>query len=119
MEDFQVAHFACPHSTDPSDTCWVPPSNPWFKVNTDATIFKNLGTVGIGTVIRDHAGTVIAALSQHLHLPLGPLEAEAKAMDVAVSRAVIGSVRSVFFYLANRNRNFRFLEVSSETDRNS
>ena len=57
----------------------VPPSNPWFK---------NLGTVGIGTVTRDHAGTVIAALSQHLHFGWVPwLEAEAKAMDVAVSFA--------------------------------
>ena len=97
MEDFQVAHFACPHSTDPSDTRWVPPSNPWFKVNTDAAIFKNLGTEGIGTVIRDHAGTVIAALSQHLHLPLGTLEAEAKAMDVAVSFAWDVGVQEVIF----------------------
>jgi len=84
MEEFQVAHFACPQHTGPSNTHWVPPSNPWFKINTDAAIFKNLGLMGIGTVIRDHTGTVIAALSQHLHLLLGPLEVEAKAMDVAV-----------------------------------
>ena len=97
MEDFRVAHFACPHSTDPSDTRWVPPSNLWFKVNTNAAIFKNLGTVGIGTVIRDHAGTVIATLSQHLHLPLGPLEAKANAMDVAVSFAWDVGVQEVIF----------------------
>ena len=97
MEDFQVAHFACPHSTDPSDTHWVPPSNLWFKVNTDVAIFKNLGTVGIGTMIRDHVGTVIAALSQYLHLSLGPLEAEAKAMGVAVSFAWDVGIQEVIF----------------------
>ena len=97
MVDFQVAPFACPHSTDPSDTYWVPPSNLWFKVNTDVAIFKNLGTVGIGTMIRDHVGTVIAALSQHLHLSLGPLEAEAKAMDVAVLFAWDVGVQEVIF----------------------
>uniref|UniRef100_A0A7N2LNM0 RNase H type-1 domain-containing protein n=1 Tax=Quercus lobata TaxID=97700 RepID=A0A7N2LNM0_QUELO len=48
-------------------------------------------------LIRDHAGTVIAALSQHLHLPLGPLEAEAKAMDVAVSFAWDVGVQEVIF----------------------
>ncbi|KAK9990212.1 hypothetical protein SO802_025197 [Lithocarpus litseifolius] len=42
------------------------------------------GSVGIGVVIRDHEGSVIAAMSKHLQLPLGPLEAEAKAMDEAV-----------------------------------
>lgn len=44
-------------------------------------------TVGIGAVIRDHEGVVIVAMSKHLHLPLGPLEAEAKALDVVVSFA--------------------------------
>ena len=53
--------------------------------------------MGIGTVIRDHAGTVIAALSQHLHLPLGPLEAEAKVMDIVVSFAWDVGVQEVIF----------------------
>ena len=66
-------------------------------MNTNAAVFKNLGTVGKGTVIRDHAGTVIAALSQHPHLPLGPLEAEAKAMDIVVSFAWDVGVQEVIF----------------------
>ena len=40
---------------------------------------------------------VIAALSQHLHLPLGPLEAEVKTMDVAVSFAWDVGVQEVIF----------------------
>ena len=43
--------------------------------------------VGIGVIICDHEGLVIAALSQHLRLPLGPLEAKTKAMDVVASFA--------------------------------
>ena len=34
-------------------------------------------------------------------------------------RVVTSSVRSVFFYLANWNRNFRFVKVLTESDQNS
>ena len=39
--------------------------------------------IGVDVIIRDHVGSVIATLSKHLPLPLGPLEAEAKALDEA------------------------------------
>ena len=35
------------------------------------------------------------------------------------NRGVIGSVRSVFLVLANRNRNFRFVKFPTEIDRNN
>ena len=38
---------------------------------------------------------------------------------VQLSRGVIGSVRSVFLVLANRNRNFRFVKFPTETDWNN
>ena len=63
----------------------------------DAAVFSNLQTVGIGVIIRDHKGSVVAALSQHLRLPLGPLEAEAKAMDVAASFAWDMGIRDMVF----------------------
>ena len=63
----------------------------------DATVFSNLQTVGIGVIIRDHEGLVVAALSQHLRLPLAPLEAEAKAMDVAASFAWDMGIRDMVF----------------------
>ena len=40
---------------------------------------------------------MIAALSQHLHLPLGPLEAKTKIMDVAASFAWDMGIRDVVF----------------------
>ena len=54
-----------------------------YKVNMDATVLKSTKSVGIGVIVRDHMGDVLAALSTQLLLPLVPLEAEAKAMDVA------------------------------------
>lgn len=42
------------------------------------------GSVGIDAMIYDHEGSVIATMSKHLSLPLGPLEAETKAMDEAM-----------------------------------
>ncbi|XP_075661484.1 uncharacterized protein LOC142631245 [Castanea sativa] len=97
LEDFQATHFKLPQLTSPSDARWVPPSYPWFKINTDAALFNDLGTVDISAIIRDHEGEVIVALSQHLQLPLGPLEAEAKALDLAVLFAWDIGIRDVIF----------------------
>ncbi|XP_075649680.1 uncharacterized protein LOC142620153 [Castanea sativa] len=62
-----------------------------------ATVFPTLKAIGIGVIIRDHEGSVIAALSKHLALPLGPLEAEAKAMDEAVLFAWDVGIREAIF----------------------
>ena len=40
--------------------------------------------MGVGVVIHDHEGKVVAALSKKPHYSLGPLEVEAKAMEEAV-----------------------------------
>ena len=53
----------------------------------DAAIVKNTKSVGIDVIVCNHAGAMLAALSTQLLLPLGPLEAEAKAMGVAISFA--------------------------------
>ena len=54
-------------------------------------------SVGIGVIVRDHVGDVLAALSTQLPLPLGPLEAEAKAMDIAISFAKDIGLQEVTF----------------------
>uniref|UniRef100_A0A7N2QXT7 Reverse transcriptase zinc-binding domain-containing protein n=1 Tax=Quercus lobata TaxID=97700 RepID=A0A7N2QXT7_QUELO len=67
------------------------------QVNVDAAVLKNTKSVGIGIIVRDHEGIVVAALSKRLPLPLGPLEAEAKAMDEAASFAAdIGLQEAIF-----------------------
>ena len=65
------------------DGHWVPPVFSWYKVNVDAAVFSQLGMIGVGVIIRDHLGSVVAALSKRLPFSWDPLEAEAKAMDEA------------------------------------
>ena len=47
---------------------WVPPGADWYKANYDVAIFDSLGYAGLGVVIRDSSGNVIAALSQKIGL---------------------------------------------------
>lgn len=68
---------------------------PMVQSNVDAAVFSNLGATGIGVIIRDHDGSVIAAMSKHLPLPLGPLEAEAKAIYEAVLFAWEVGIRDI------------------------
>ena len=70
---------------------------PCYKVNMNAAIFKNTKSVGIGVIGWDHVGDVLATLSTQLPLPLGPLEAEAQAMDVAISFAKEIGLQEVTF----------------------
>ena len=48
-------------------------------------------------VIRDDAGQVVAAMNKKISIPLGPLEAEAKAMEAAIQFAIDIGVREVTF----------------------
>ena len=54
---------APPSSVKPA-TCWRPPDTSWFKVNFDGALFCQERRAGIGVVIRNEAGLVIASLSQ-------------------------------------------------------
>ena len=72
VEEFQ-AHI-------PSDPPNINPPLNWYKVNMDSAVFKDQGSIGVGVVIRNDRGEVMRAMSKKIHLPLGAIEAEAKAM---------------------------------------
>ena len=97
LEDVRLAHLRIPQHKDAADIRWTPPDFPKYKVNTDVAVFSNTKAVGIGVVVPDHEGAVIAALSKRLSLPLGPLEAEAKAVDEAVSFARDIGLQDIIF----------------------
>nr|POE69120.1 hypothetical protein CFP56_69218 [Quercus suber] len=46
-----------------------------------------LCSAGIGVVIRDEAGRIVAAMGKQCHVPLGPLEVEAKAFETGLQLA--------------------------------
>ena len=39
---------------------WVPPPQGWFKANVDGAIFKETNKAGIGVVVHDSQGWVLA-----------------------------------------------------------
>nr|XP_023907618.1 uncharacterized protein LOC112019310 [Quercus suber] len=66
---------------------WSPPSERLYKVNFDAALFDHLGCAGLGVVVRDWRGNVLAALSQKVALPQSVEMAEALAAKRAVQLA--------------------------------
>ena len=99
LDKFQVAN-ENPQSLRTAHTQeakWCPPQPRSYKVNVDGAVFTKRKQVGIGVVIRDLAGEVVAALSQKLARPLGALEIEAKATEVAVQFALDVGVSDVTF----------------------
>ena len=68
----------------PNEIKWSPPQPGHYKVNVDGAVFSKRKKVGIGVIIRDSAGMMIAILNQELPLPLSALEIEAKAMEIGV-----------------------------------
>jgi len=47
--------------------------SPQYKVNVDGARFSSQKEAGVGVIIRDNKGLVIAALSKNIDAPLGPL----------------------------------------------
>ena len=56
-------------------------------MNVDGAIFSDLKAVGLGAIIKDEKGCVVATLSRKIHTPLGVVEAEAKAVEMGLQFA--------------------------------
>ena len=97
LEDYKLAHLQKPLHKEHADIRWIPPDYPWYKINVDAAVFSNKKAVGIGVVVRDHEGSMLATLSKCIPLPLGPLAAEAKAMEEAAHLARDIGLQEVIF----------------------
>ena len=66
---------------------WNPPPSSMLKVNVDGATTKHQNTVGVGFIIRDELGRVVAAMSRKIQAPLGPLEVKAKAFKAGLQLA--------------------------------
>jgi ribonuclease HI len=58
---------------------WRPPQEDFYKVNWDAALNSANRRMGVGIIVRDHLGMVIAARSQTLEFLPEPVVAEAIA----------------------------------------
>nr|XP_023923148.1 uncharacterized protein LOC112034569 [Quercus suber] len=63
----------------------------------DKPVFEQRKKLGIGVVIWDESGEVVAALSKVVNAPLGVVEIEAKAMEAGVSFARDVGIREAVF----------------------
>nr|XP_023887713.1 uncharacterized protein LOC111999833 [Quercus suber] len=97
LEEYRLANHQIMIPNVATHTTWTPPHNPWYKVNVDGAVFQHLDAVGIGVVAWDHSGQCMVAMSKKLWVPLGPLEAEAKAMEEGIDFAWDVGLRDVVF----------------------
>lgn len=76
---------------------WCRPQLGWIKVNTDAAVFMEWNTTGVGSVIRDDCGQFIRARNQKLQALYSPREVEAIGLKEALSWVKnLGYKRCVF-----------------------
>lgn len=73
-----------PTPTEVLRSLWEPPPGNWYKVNVDGALLTEHKSAGVSVIIRDSEGWVEAALSKRLEVPLGALEAEAKAFETGL-----------------------------------
>ena len=53
---------------------WTAPQDGIYKINFDGALFTTLDKAGIGVIIQDYKGLVMASLSHSIPLPLTVLE---------------------------------------------
>ena len=97
LEEFQLANFQPSQTMMHDREQWTNPSLPWYKVNVDGAVFEAQHASSVGVIIRDHGGLVATTLSKKVFCPLGPLEAEAKALEEAVDFAWDVGIRDAHF----------------------
>ena len=95
LQEFSHKPNPGPPSTVRPVTCWRPPDKSWFKVNFDGALFCQEHRAGIGVVVRNEEGALIASLSQQIHLPSIVLEVETMAARRALEFAMEIGVHKV------------------------
>ena len=67
---------------------WRVPPTEFYKINFDGEMFKEEDRAGIGVIIRDSQGLVLASMSQVIPLPLTVVELETLATVKALETII-------------------------------
>ncbi|XP_050246522.1 uncharacterized protein LOC126694332 [Quercus robur] len=73
LEDYHSANVKSSQSSSNTQNIaiWKPPPPGYFKVNVDGALFAKSKQSGVGVIVRDEDGNVVAAMCRKLDLPLG------------------------------------------------
>ena len=66
---------------------WSPPRTPFLKINYDGVVFRDPNKAGLGAVVRDSMGGVLASLAENIPLPQTVADVEAAAARRAIMLA--------------------------------
>ncbi|KAJ0088281.1 hypothetical protein Patl1_33237 [Pistacia atlantica] len=84
-------------NSDPSSPRWQPPSEGIFKVNWDASVRKENGTIGVGIAIRDWQGRFLATMRMkktmlpdaHVAESFAALQAVTLAAEIGINQIIL------------------------------
>ena len=88
LREYHEANDVPPRMSRPQVVVWTPPPMSRYKVNVDCAVFSAQKSEGVGVLIRDPFGQVVAAISKKINAALGALEAEAKAFEAGLQFAL-------------------------------
>ena len=98
LQEFQVATNHPLHiPTEANSAHWLPPLPQQFKANCDGALFQDINRAGLGVVIRNHEGLVMAALAEQVPLPPSVEDVEAMAWRRVVKLAGELGLQDVVF----------------------
>ena len=95
LGDFQHYNTAQVEPVGRPPTSWQPPGPFQYKVNVDEALCEADNTAGLGVVIRNEHGQVMASLSERILLPSTVLEVEALAAGRGLELAVETGFRNI------------------------
>ena len=91
---------------------WVPPPQGWFKANVDGAIFKETNKAGIGVVVRDSQGWVLATLLEKVE---GVQDAEV-IEALAIRRAIRFAIETRFNCVIIESDSLLVVKTVQDTD---
>lgn len=85
LEEFWVAHqHLMVTNMAASVQSWRPPSGDSYKLNFNAAVFEDTGSLGFGVIIRNYRGEVMAALSAK-----GPVVSDSEEVEALACRRAL------------------------------
>ena len=98
IQEYAVIHYKEQNRSPPNPKAtWCPPTSHKYKINFDGAIFRESKEGGIGVVVRDQQGLVIATLSQRVMTCPSAEMIEARAAKRAIQFALEIGIFDVIF----------------------